>query len=107
MTDLKNGHEPLLQKPRVLITFREGSENGGPYVSHLRILQSSLRDSFEMVPLDVPLPRVLGTKAGDLYRFFGHEVKRFLNLNLVISYLPKKECSDDEFTNEVHRRIPA
>ncbi|WP_244596974.1 hypothetical protein, partial [Paraeggerthella hongkongensis] len=42
----------------------------------------------------------------DLYRFFGHEVKRFLNLNLVISYLPKKECSDDEFTNEVHRRIP-
>lgn len=43
----------------------------------------------------------------DLYRFFGHEVKRFLNLNLVISYLPKKECSDDEFTNEVHRRIPA
>ena len=44
---------------------------------------------------------------GDLYRFFGHEVKRFLNLNLVISYLPKKECSDDEFTNEVHRRIPA
>ena len=43
----------------------------------------------------------------DLYRFFGHEVKRFLNLNLVISYLPKKECSDDESTNEVHRRIPA
>lgn len=75
MTDLKNGHEPLLQKPRVLITFREGSENGGPYVSHLRILQSSLRDSFEMVPLDVPLPRVLGTKAG-----MQHFVEKVLEL---------------------------
>lgn len=52
-------------------------------------------------------PLAIEDRRTDLYRFFGHEVKRFLNLNLVISYLPKKECSDDEFTNEVHRRIPA
>ncbi|MEG1561090.1 MAG: hypothetical protein RR323_01650, partial [Raoultibacter sp.] len=37
------------------------------------------------------LPLSLWCQKTDLYRFFGHEIKRFLNSNPVILYPPKKE----------------
>ena len=37
-----------------MIAFREGSENGGPYNSHKRIMESSLKDRYSFVPLIVP-----------------------------------------------------
>lgn len=46
----------MVNKPKVLITFREKSENGGPFVSHLRITQSSLAKKYAFEPLIVPLP---------------------------------------------------
>lgn len=38
----------------IMIAFREGGENGGPYNSHLRIIESRLKDKYRFVPLIVP-----------------------------------------------------
>ena len=46
-----------MRKPRVMLAFEEGHENGGPYVSHKRIMESSLKEKYEFVPLIVPRGR--------------------------------------------------
>lgn len=43
-----------MRKPRVILTFTENGQNGGPYTSHKRILFSSLSDEYEFVHLDIP-----------------------------------------------------
>lgn len=80
-----------MSKPKIAITFREGSENGGPYVSHSRIMNSCLRNEFDFVPLSVPIPRVLRSYDGmasfvqsieslnpDLVQFAGLQLEGFL-----------------------------
>lgn len=42
------------KKPKVMITFREGGENGGPYNSHKRIMESALREKYEFIPIYIP-----------------------------------------------------
>ena len=39
---------------KVMITFREGGENGGPYISHRRIMESRLKNKYEFIPLYIP-----------------------------------------------------
>jgi len=46
-----------MRKPRVMLAFEEGHENGGPYVSHKRIMESSLKEKYEFIPLIVPQGR--------------------------------------------------
>lgn len=41
-----------------MIAFREGSENGGPYNSNLRIINSNLKEKYKFVPLIVPKGRM-------------------------------------------------
>lgn len=41
-------------KHKVLISFREDGANGGPYNSHLRIIESKLKETYEFVPLVIP-----------------------------------------------------
>lgn len=45
------------KKPKILITFQEGGQNGGPYISHERIMLSSLKDYYEFVPLFIKKPK--------------------------------------------------
>lgn len=52
------------RKPRILITLRQGGQNGGPYVSHQRIMESELKGRYEFIPLMVPEPRVLARREG-------------------------------------------
>lgn len=49
----------ITQKPKILITFAEGGQNGGPYLSHLRISESELKKKYNFVPLFVPRIRKL------------------------------------------------
>lgn len=80
-----------MTKPRIAITFREGSENGGPYVSHSRIMNSRLKNQYDFVPLSVPIPRVLRSHDGmtsfvrsieslnpDLVQFAGLQLEGYL-----------------------------
>ena len=60
-------------KPRIALTFRKGGENGGPYNSHKRIMESSLSDKYEFVQLFVPRARVLVTPWG--MKAFVKEIK--------------------------------
>ena len=46
-------------KPVIMIAQRIGGENGGPFVSHKRIMESRLREKYEFIPLQVPRARVL------------------------------------------------
>lgn len=47
------------KKIKVLLTFQEEGQNGGPYHSHQRILQSDLSKKYEFIPLNVPRFRKL------------------------------------------------
>lgn len=47
----------MTSRPKILLTFRIGGENGGPYVSHKRIMESSLSEKYEFVPLMLENPR--------------------------------------------------
>ncbi len=44
----------MKDKIKVLITFREGRKNGGPYVSHQKIINSALKEKYQFVPLFIP-----------------------------------------------------
>ncbi|MBE5039339.1 glycosyltransferase [Ructibacterium gallinarum] len=46
------------RKPKIMITFREGGQNGGPYISHRRIMESKLKEKYEFVPLIIPKGRL-------------------------------------------------
>lgn len=46
-------------KPRVLVSFKENGQNGGPFVAHKRIIQSRLSEKFEFIPLYVPRAKKL------------------------------------------------
>lgn len=62
-----NGRK-MNDKPKILITFRTGGENGGPYVSHKRIMESALSDKYCFKALMVPHIRSLRNPAV-LYKF--------------------------------------
>lgn len=49
----------MINRPKILLTFRIGGENGGPFVSHKRILESSLSKKYELKPLLLENPRKL------------------------------------------------
>lgn len=43
---------------KIMISFREGGENGGPYNSHKRIMESKLKEKYNFVPLYVKKGRL-------------------------------------------------
>lgn len=47
----------MSRKPKIMISFQGGGENGGPYVSHQRICES-LQDSYDFAPLMIPQGRI-------------------------------------------------
>jgi len=46
-------------KPKILVTFREDGKNGGPYISHKRIVESRLSEKYDFIPFFIPNPRRL------------------------------------------------
>ena len=60
-------------RTKIALTFRSGGENGGPYNSHKRIMESSLSVKYEFVQLFVPRARVLVTPWG--MKAFVKEIK--------------------------------
>lgn len=49
----------ITKKPKILVTFREDGKNGGPYISHKRIIESSLSEKYNFEPLMLKNPRQL------------------------------------------------
>lgn len=47
------------RKAKILITFREDGQNGGPFISHKRILESGLREKYDLVAFYIPNARKL------------------------------------------------
>lgn len=50
--------------PKILITFRIGGENGGPYISHKRIMESDLNKQYDFIPLMLPKPKEILSISG-------------------------------------------
>ena len=50
--------------PVILIAFKEGGENGGPYTSHKRILNSINSDKYQLKPFFFPRSRVIFSPKG-------------------------------------------
>lgn len=46
-------------RPKILLTLTIGGENGGPYTSHKRILESKLQNEYDLKPLYIPNARNL------------------------------------------------
>lgn len=44
---------------KVMMVFSEGGQNGGPYVSHKRIIESELKNKYKFVSLYIPKGRLL------------------------------------------------
>lgn len=87
--------DTIYNKPRILITFREGGENGGPFVSHKRIMESCLKNKYEFIPLMLPKPKEMLTRKGmrriisamknsdaDIFHFSGLQLEGFAALLL-------------------------
>lgn len=47
-----------MKKKKVMIVFSEGGENGGPFVSHKRIIESVLKEEYNFVKLIIPKGRL-------------------------------------------------
>ena len=47
-----------MKKKKIMISFQEGGENGGPYTSHKRIMHSELQDTYEFIPYIIPRGRI-------------------------------------------------
>lgn len=45
-------------KKKVMISFQDGGENGGPYTSHKRIMNSRLQEKYEYIPYRIPQGRI-------------------------------------------------
>ncbi|MEQ6376428.1 glycosyltransferase family 4 protein [Bacillaceae bacterium S4-13-56] len=60
---------------RVMITFREGGENGGPFNSHKRIINSNLNEKYEFIPLVIPKGR-LGVINIRLTKYLIREIRK-------------------------------
>lgn len=45
--------------PKILLTLTIGGENGGPYTSHRRIIESELSEKYNLIPLMIPNARRL------------------------------------------------
>ena len=89
----KYSHKKRKNKPIIGITFRINGENGGPFVSHKRIMESSLREKYEFIPIWVPKPkelirpgrffdfvRLLKKEKIDILHFAGLQLEGFLVL---------------------------
>lgn len=48
----------MKKKKKVMLVFSEGGENGGPFVSHKRIMESDLKDNYNFVKLIIPKGRL-------------------------------------------------
>lgn len=46
-------------RPKILMTLTIGGENGGPYTSHRRIIESELSEKYNLIPLMIPSARQL------------------------------------------------
>ncbi len=51
-------------KPVILVAFKEGGENGGPFVSHKRIIDGYTSDKYELKPFVFPRSRVILSPSG-------------------------------------------
>lgn len=51
-------------KGRIALTFKENGQNGGPYISHKRVLDSFLSEAYDFIPLTIPRARCLLTPWG-------------------------------------------
>ena len=47
------------QKPKIIVVFREDGYNGGPYISHKRIVESPLCEKYDFVPIYIKNARDL------------------------------------------------
>lgn len=52
------------EKPVILVAFKDGGENGGPFVSHKRILEGYKSDKYELKPFIFPRSRVIVSPNG-------------------------------------------
>lgn len=46
------------KKKKVMISFQAGRENGGPHISHTRIMNSGLKENYEYIPYTIPNGRI-------------------------------------------------
>ena len=62
-------------KKKIMITFREGGNNGGPNNSHKRISESWLKEKYEFIPLYIPKGR-LGLFNIKIIKNIANQIKR-------------------------------
>lgn len=113
------------RKIKVLITFKKNGENGGPYVSHRRLMESQLKTIYEFVPYYMPKTRELLNPSTlhreivnirainpDIFHFSGLLLEGFASCVVaILAGCTKRVCAihgstaDNVFQNTIVRRI--
>lgn len=95
------------EKIKVLLTFQKHGKNGGPYLSHQRIMNSRLKEKYEFIPLYLPrireilrpsvakkLVNTIKTSHADILHFTGLQLEGFLVLHLSkFAKVPRTVCA--------------
>ena len=94
-------------KIKVLLTFQKNGKNGGPYLSHQRIMDSRLKEKYEFIPLYFPRIRemlrpsvakmivnTIKTNHADILHFAGLQLEGFLALQFArFARVPRTVCA--------------
>lgn len=60
--------------PKIILSFQEHGKNGGPYISHKRIMESGLSKEYEFIPMY--FPRIREMIRPKNFKHFVNEIKR-------------------------------
>lgn len=82
-------------KPTIVLSFQKEGRNGGPYLSHTRIMESSLSKKYNFVPLYIPrtretlkpgifqsLVREIRSVNADIFQFTGLQLDGYISYRL-------------------------
>lgn len=111
-------------KPTIVLSFQKEGKNGGPYLSHTRIMESGLKEKYNFVPLYIPRSRealkpavfrslVEEIKAAqaDIFQFTGLQLDGYISYRLgnaagVTTICAIRGSTDEAVTvNPILRRI--
>lgn len=83
------------KKPTIVLSFQKEGKNGGPYLSHTRIMESSLKEKYNFVPLYIPRSREavkpsvfrslveeIKTAQADIFQFTGLQLDGYVSYRI-------------------------
>ncbi len=102
-----------MDKPTILLSFQKNGKNGGPYLSHQRIMDSELNKKYNFVPIYLPrfrelikpkvfnnLVKEIRESKAQIFQFTGLQLDGFMSLRLAKKAKIRNICAIRGSTGE-------